>query len=68
MASKATIAAYDDAKWRAQSDMRILTEAAAIRRDPKRLKAAQKAAKEKLAEMQAETQAMSTLAHNKTPT
>jgi hypothetical protein len=63
---KAT-AAYDDAKWRAQSDMRTLAEAAAIKADPKRLAAARKCAKEKLAEMQAETRAISTLANGKTP-
>lgn len=66
--SKNTAYAADEAKWRAQSDMRTLTEAAAIRRDPKRLAAARKCAKEKLAEMQAETKAMGTLASGKTPT
>ena len=59
---------YDEKKWQAQSDMRTLTEAAAIRRDPKRLAAARKCAKEKLSEMKAETQAMTTLASGKTPT
>lgn len=65
--AKANAIGYDEAKWRAESDMRTLTEAAAIRRDPKRLAAARKCAKDKLADMQAQAQAMSTLAHGKTP-
>lgn len=42
-----------DRDWRAEQDMRALVEAEAIRNDPKRLKAAQKAAKAKLEEMEA---------------
>ena len=40
--------AAQDAEWRAESDMRTLMEAEEIRRDPKRLKAAQACAKKKL--------------------
>jgi hypothetical protein len=65
--AKASAVAYDESKWRAEADMRTLAEAAAIRRDPKRLAAARKAAKSRLAEMKAETQAISTLAAGKTP-
>ena len=38
----------EEERWRAESDMRALQEAEAIKRDPKRLKAAQDCAKEKL--------------------
>ena len=41
-----------EAKWRAEDDMRTLARAEEIKRDPKRLAAAKKMAKEKLAEMQ----------------
>lgn len=40
-----------EAEWRAEEDMRTLMEAEKIRKDSKRLKAAQAAAKKKLAEM-----------------
>lgn len=39
-------------KWRTESDLRTLQEAAEIRKDPKRLRAAQAMAKTKLAELQ----------------
>lgn len=42
-----------EAKWRAEDDMRALARAEEVKRDPKRLAAAKKMAKEKLAEMQA---------------
>ena len=44
---------YDDSKWRAEDDMRTLARAQEVMADPKRLAAAKKMAKEKLAEMQA---------------
>lgn len=39
-------------KWRAEDDMRTLARAAEIRKDPKRMAAAKKVAREKLAELQ----------------
>jgi hypothetical protein len=39
--------------WRAEEDMRTLARAEEIKRDPARLKAAQKKAREKLDELQA---------------
>ncbi len=51
--------------WRARDDMRTLMSAAAIRRDPKRLKAAQAAAKKKLKEQQDETAQMRALAQGR---
>jgi len=47
------VGAYDDSKWRAEDDMRTLARAQEVMADPKRLAAAKKMAKEKLAEMQA---------------
>ena len=57
MATKKTTTAapvgmYDDAKWRAEDDMRTLARAEEVKRDPKRLAAAKKMAREKLAELQ----------------
>lgn len=43
----------EEERWRAESDLRTLTEAEEIKRDPKRLKRAQDCAKEKLVEMAA---------------
>lgn len=43
----------DEAKWRAEDDMRALARAKEIEADPKRLAAAKKMAREKLAELQA---------------
>lgn len=40
-----------DTDWQAQSDMRTLIEAVEIKRDPKRLAAAQACAKKKLEEV-----------------
>lgn len=37
-----------DKEWRAEDDMRTLVEAEAIRKDPKRLAAARRKAKEKV--------------------
>jgi len=48
----ASVGIYDDAKWRAEDDMRTLARAQEIQSDPRRLAAAKKCAKEKLAEMQ----------------
>ena len=42
----------DEAKWRAEDDLRTLARAEEVRRDPKRLAAAKKMAREKLAELQ----------------
>lgn len=42
-----------DNKWRAESDVRTLTEASAIRKDKARFARAQACAKEQLAAMQA---------------
>jgi hypothetical protein len=42
---------YD--KWRAESDLRTLTEAKQIEKSPARMKHVRRAAKEKLAEMEA---------------
>lgn len=44
-----------EAEWRAEDDLRTLTEAEKIRKDSKRLKAAQAMAKKKLAEIQTVT-------------
>lgn len=41
-----------DQKWKVEQDLRSLAEAAEIQKDPKRLKAAQSLAKEKMAELQ----------------
>jgi len=43
----------DEAKWRAEDDMRALARAKEIEADPKRLAAAKKMAREKLAELRA---------------
>ena len=48
----AAIGSYDDSKWRAEDDMRTLARAEEVKADPKRLAAAKKIAKEKLAELQ----------------
>lgn len=45
--------AYDDKKWRAESDMRTLVEAEQIKSDPARLKAAQAMAGKQLKEIKA---------------
>lgn len=45
------ISSSDDKEWRAESDMRTLAEAEEIRKDPKRLKAAQAKAREKIEEL-----------------
>lgn len=42
---------YD--KWRAESDLRTLTEAKEIEKDPVRMKHVRRAAKDKLAEIEA---------------
>lgn len=47
------VGVYDDAKWRAEDDMRTLARAEEVKRDPKRLAAAKAMAREKLAELQA---------------
>lgn len=47
-----TIGGYDDAKWRAEDDMRTLARAKEIEADRKRMMAAQKMAKEKMSELQ----------------
>lgn len=44
---------YSEKDWKAESDCNTLMEAERIRRDPKRLAAAQKVAKEKLGELAA---------------
>jgi len=51
--------------WRAEADMRTLIEAEAIKRDPKRLAAAKKAARRCLSEKRAEAEAMRALARSK---
>jgi len=40
-----------DKKWQVESDLRTLTDACAIRKDPARLKSARELAKEKVGEM-----------------
>lgn len=52
---KGCIASADDKEWRAESDMRTLAEAEEIRKDPKRLKAAQAKAREKIEELKSLT-------------
>ena len=47
-----TVDVYDGSKWRAEDDMRTLARAEEVRNDPKRLAAAKKMAREKLAELQ----------------
>jgi hypothetical protein len=52
--SKADVAmAAEEMKWRTESDLRTLTEAAEIRKDPKRMKAVRALAKEKIAAVNA---------------
>jgi hypothetical protein len=41
-----------EAKWQAEADLKTLTEARAIRKDKKRLKAAMMCAKEQMAALQ----------------
>jgi hypothetical protein len=69
MAKKSTAtlapAPYDDSKWRAEDDMRTLVRAEEVRRDPKRLAAAKKAAREKQDEMKKEAQIVADLAATK---
>ena len=43
----------DEDKWRAEDDMRTLARAEEVKRDPQRLAAAKRCAKERLTEMQA---------------
>lgn len=43
--------AVDDMKWKTEQDLRSLVEAAEINKDPKRLAAVKKLAKEKAAEL-----------------
>jgi len=50
--SPSAVGVYDDSKWRAEDDMRTLARAEEVRNDPKRLAAAKKMAREKLAELQ----------------
>jgi hypothetical protein len=57
MANPKLMAAYgpeSNASYQADSDVRILAEAARIQADPKRMAAAKKAAKRKLDELEAE--------------
>lgn len=42
--------AYDEKRWQREEDARTLANAAAIKKDPERMKAAAKAAKDMLAE------------------
>ena len=49
----AAVGVLDEAKWRAEDDMRTLARAEEVKRDPKRLAAAKAMAREKLAERQA---------------
>lgn len=51
IASSSKSDSYD--KWQAESDMRTIVEAGAIRKDAKRMKNVRRAAKEKLGEMSA---------------
>mgnify|MGYP000031077927 CR=1 FL=1 len=51
MASKIKSYAEEDAKWRAESDLRTLLEATTIRKDKKRYAAVRALAKEKTMEM-----------------
>jgi hypothetical protein len=50
--SPANAIGYDDAKWRAEDDMRTLTRAKEIEADRSRMTAAQKVAAQKIKEMQ----------------
>jgi hypothetical protein len=49
--SKATVSDTSDQQWKVEQDLRSLAEAAEINKDPKRLKACQALAKEKMAEL-----------------
>lgn len=44
---------YDEKKWQAESDMETLMRAAEINKDPKRLAAAKKCAKERYSKLEA---------------
>lgn len=49
--TKPAVAGYNDNDWKAESDMRTLMEAEAIRRDAKRLAAAKACASKRLEDM-----------------
>lgn len=49
-------------KWQAEDDLRTLTRMVEINKDPKRLAAAKKLAREKLAEMKAAVEATASIA------
>ena len=51
----------EEKKWQAESDARTIAEAEAIKGDPERIKAAQKAAKEMSEEKQREADALRSL-------
>lgn len=51
--NRITSYAEEDAKWRAESDLRTLIEAEQIEKDPKRIKAARELAKTKMLEVAA---------------
>ena len=51
----------EEKKWEAESDARTIAEAEAIKGDPERIKAAQKAAKEMSEERQREADALRSL-------
>ena len=51
----------EEKKWEAESDARTIAEAEAIKGDPERIKAAQKAAKEMSEEKQREADALRSL-------
>ena len=47
------IAGVDEVKWRTENDLRVLTEAAEIRKDASRMKAVRALAKERIAALAA---------------
>ena len=55
----------EDKRWRAEADAHTLAEAEAIKRDPARLKAAQKAAKTMAKEAEDKALGMRTVASSK---
>lgn len=56
-----------EAKWKAESDARTITEAAVVTADPERLKRAQEAAKRMAEEESARNKAMADLGDGKWP-
>ena len=65
-----TIGKFDDKRWEIEADLEALCRAAAVKKDPERMKACQKMAKERLEESKkrhAQTQMMVDMGEGKNP-